>query len=235
MDGWIMSIRADGFPEQRLIWPGAILGSIAHAIFVCRYPMLSNEQSWDEANYSVQDSAGSRGTIAFAGTKFVGVFFSEESDRNPFHSESHYDLNRFLTGLPRDLQPLAYDEAIQYVMQEFNNAARPVITSAFWGDGIGERIAAAESWAQVFDHGASLIQNQLLNADLALVKWAADYELGTSEVVLAKSLFKQKMASPNKLISPTDSDRLIWDEITQGQEGIEASRVSFAEIGIIMP
>lgn len=230
-----MSISADVFPEQRLIWPGAMLGSIAHAIFVCRFPDFSNEQSWDGTNYNVQDSAGSRGTIAFAGDKFVGVFFYKSSKRNPFHSGSRYDLNRFFAGLPQDLRPLAHDEALQYLLQEFNGTTISVITSAFWGDGIIERATAAEPWADVFDHGAVLIQNQLLDGDFALTKWAADYELKPSEIALVKALFDRKMANPNKSIQLNESERLLWEEITSGQEGIEASRESFAEIGILLP
>src|SRR5207248_1258528 len=140
-EGNVMTLSADAFPQQRLIWPGAILGSIAHAIFVSHCPDLSCEQSWDGSNYNVQDSAGSRGTIAFSGEKFVGVFFYERSDRNPFHSKSEYELDRFFTGLPHDLRSLAQDEALQYVLQESNGAAIPIITSAFWADGKSDRLA----------------------------------------------------------------------------------------------
>ena len=140
-----MSTGANSFPEQRLIWPGAILGSIAHAIFVCRYPDLAHEQSWDGANYNVQDSAGSRGTIAFSESSFVAVFFYEGSNRNPFRSKSSYTLERFFAGLPEDLKAVANEEALQYVLQEFGGSTVPIITSAFWGDGKGDQVAASDN------------------------------------------------------------------------------------------
>ena len=40
------------------LWEGCIMAGIAHAIGVSKYPMLSNEQSWDGINYSMQDSLG---------------------------------------------------------------------------------------------------------------------------------------------------------------------------------
>lgn len=230
-----MSLIEDEFPDRRLIWPGAILGSIAHAIFVCRYPDLSHEQSWDGSNYNVQDSAGSRGTISFAGEKFVAVFFLEGSSRNPFHSESHYDLNDFLRGLPDDLQSLAQNEALQYILQEYNGSTIPIITSAFWGDGKNYRVAAAEPWAEVFDHGAALIKNQLLNPNAALANWVTDYELKQSEVALVRALFDRKMATPNQPIEFGEHERHLWTDIALGQDGAEASRESFAEIGIVLP
>lgn len=35
------------FPVQQLLWPNAIVASIAHAVLVARFPDLSYEQSWD--------------------------------------------------------------------------------------------------------------------------------------------------------------------------------------------
>ncbi len=233
-----MPIGEGGYPEKQSIWSGAVLGSIAHAIFVCRHPLFSNEQSWDGTNYNVQDSVGSRGTIAFEGAqaeKVVGVFFYEKSNRNPFHKKSKYDLARLLVGLPQDLRSLANDEALQYVLQKYNNTTLPIITSAFWADRMDERVTAAEPWSQVLEHGAVLIRNQLLPPDLALEKWASDYDLNPSEMALTKSLFRQKMAIRSESFVLDESDGDLWAKISKGQKGIESSRESFLEIGIILP
>ena len=47
------------------LYKGCMLAAIAHAIMTAYYPEGANEHSWDEMNYSVQDSAGTRGTITF--------------------------------------------------------------------------------------------------------------------------------------------------------------------------
>jgi hypothetical protein len=223
------------FPEQRLLWPGAMVASIAHAVFVCRYPDLSNEQSWDGANYNVQDSAGSRATIAFSNERFVGVFFSERSARNPFHSKSTYNLDHFLKDLPPDLQSLAHDEALQYMLQEFKGDTIPIITAAFWGNGKSDRIAAAESWSGVFENGAFLVQNQLVEVESAIQHWKSDFDLRPEEVELVKLLFDRKKTQSRSVIEMNDVERRLWQEIAKGQDGVEASRESFAELGIVLP
>ncbi len=49
--------------QREHLWEGCILASIAHAIMVAHYPELSNEQSWDDINYNVQDSLGLEGQL----------------------------------------------------------------------------------------------------------------------------------------------------------------------------
>lgn len=220
------------FPDAGRLRPGAVLGAIAHAIAVAQYPDISNEQSWDGDNYSVQDSAGSRGTVAFSGDDFVGVFFDDDSPRNPFRPGAAYDLESFFEGMPDELRPLAHEEALQYVLQEFEGEARPVITSAFWSRG-GGRLAAAEPWEQVFDNGARLVRLQLLGPDEGLAGWREQYELTDDQAALARSLFERRMASPGEPLTLTEQERDLLG--ASDDEGLEECRESFAEIGISLP
>lgn len=230
-----MSNTSNCLPDQRLIRQGALLGSITHAIFVCRHPALSNEQSWDGNNYNVQDSAGSRGTIAFDGDKFVAVFFYMPSERNPIRTGSDYDSTRLLTGLPQNLQSLARDEALQYMLQEYRGSVVPIITSAFWGDGTSEFVTAGESWKDILNHGGILVRNQILDIAQGLKNWVTEYTLSPSEVELSRILFHRKITSSGNSIELIESEQGLWEKICKGQEGVEASRESFAEIGISLP
>ncbi|MCA9007559.1 MAG: hypothetical protein KDA70_19965 [Planctomycetaceae bacterium] len=220
------------YPEPHLLWPGAILGSIAHALIVARYPDLAHEQSWDENNYCVQDSAGSRGTVAFSEKRFVAVFFSENSVRNPFNSNIPYDIQRFLAGLPDELATLAHQEALQYVLQEYDGTASPVITSAFWGDAKQAEVGAAEAWEDVFQNGAFLIKNQMLPQDEALAAWHSEYELSDEETAFVKSLFLRKLSQPQTQLVLTTSELSLLKSLSQDEQGLEASRESFLEINI---
>jgi len=221
-------------PRQQLLWPGAILGSIAHAVAVARYPDLAHEQSWDEHNYCVQDSAGSRGTVAFSGQRFVAVFFSESSDRNPFTSDETYDLQRFFAGLPDDLATLAHEEALQYVLQDYEGLPLPIITSAFWGDGQQQHVTAAEAWSDVFENGGFLIKNQLLTEDESLAAWQAEYELTDEEVTFVTSLFHRKLSQPTSELNLTAADLSLLESIVKDDEGLETCRMSFAELNILL-
>jgi hypothetical protein len=229
-----MQSIASEFPQKHAIWSGAILGSIAHAIAVSRYPSFANEQSWDGTNYSVQDSAGSRGTIAFSDDRLVGVFFLDSSNRNPFHSKLPYDIDRFFRGMPQSLNSLAQKEALQYVLQEVNDAVVPVITCAFWADEKSDTLFAAESWPDVIKHGASLIYNQLLDSQKSLLAWQADYELTQIETNLIQSLYYRKLAHPSAIIYLDPLMRVLLEKNSAGQQGIEACQVSLSEIGIML-
>jgi hypothetical protein len=231
-----LSMRGEIFdvPKKTRLWLGAILGSIAHAISVSKYPEISNEQSWDGTNYSVQDSMGSRGTIAFAGETgedIVGVFFDANSSRNPFRSEVvDYSVDRFLMGMPTHLHKLAYEEALQYVLQDYRGVVMPVITAAFWSK--GDRLEASEPWQQVFENGAHLIRIQLMELSQALSEWQEAYDLSSSQVALAQSLFDRKIATPDRPITLDSRERDILLAEATSDEGIDESRASFAEIGI---
>jgi hypothetical protein len=182
----------------------------------------------------VQDSAGSRGAIAFAGPRFVAVVFYADSDRNPFRADVSYDLDNFFFGLPTDLQRLAHDEALQYVLQELDGIVTPIITSAFWGDGRNVYIGAAEPWSDVFAHGAMLFRRQLSPPDVAIQNWIDDYGLQVPETRLVRSLYDRKMNNPERLIELNESEARVIRNITRGTEGLEASRESFREIGIVL-
>ena len=223
------------YPEQRLLWPGAILGSIAHALFVARHPDFAHEQSWDGLNYSVQDSAGSRGTVTFAANgHFVAVFFSEDSDRNPFSLRTVYSLQKRLVGLPDDLKALAHKEALQYVLQGYNNTTIPIVTSIFWGDGKQRVVGAAEAWSDVLKHGAFLVKDQLLEYDASLDAWAAQYGFSESESAFVASLFRRKLSTMDKQLVLTADDRRFVSSYARDAKAVDVSRESFSEVDILL-
>ena len=223
-------MASSGFPESSVLWPGCILGSIVHAVMMTRYPDLANEQSWDGANYCIQDSMGSRGTISFSGADFVGVLFDKESARNPLRSDRDYDVNRFLKGIPPHLERLAHDEALQYVLDNYRGKVIPIITAAFWSE--GTRMAAAEPWNEVFVNGARLLKLQLIDTRVALEQWRTDYEMSASQTQLVRALFERKIALPNATVEMSDTERETLLRAAQSPEGKKETLASLAEIGI---
>jgi hypothetical protein len=226
-----MDSGREPFPPRMRLWQGAILGTIAHAIWIVADPLLAAEQSWDGPNYNVQDSMGSRGTITFAGERAVGVFFDAHSRRSPFRSGRDYDLRSFFTGISDELYSLAQQEALQYVLDDYRGALVPIITAAFWSE--GEFLAVAEPWPEVVTNGAHLVSIQLMEPDAAMVEWREECEMSPSQVALMRSLFDRKMATPNAPVVLEDSERDILT--SEGDEGIDESRRLLAAIGIIVP
>lgn len=230
-----MTLAGIDYPQQHSLFTGALLGSIAHAVFVAKSPDFSHEQSWDGYNYSVQDSAGSRGTVAFSTRNpamFVAVFFLESSNRNPFRSNREYQLEPFLRGIPEELRPLADSEALQYVLQEYQGRPTPIITAAFWSDGRQQRAVGAESWRDIFGHGACLIQNQLLPTDAALSRWQTEYDFSARETNLVRVLYERKLRNFDSLVSLQPEEVILLKHIAASSEGFETSKESFSEIRV---
>lgn len=226
------------FPSKELVWPGSLLGSIAHAIFVARAPLLAHEQSWDGNNYSVQDSEGSRATIAFGEDHrcFVAVFYLLTSARNPIKLAVHDadEATVYVRDVPADIKALSR-EALQYVLQDIRGTTIPVITAAFWSDPGSPDVTASEPWTDVYANGAVLVKNQLLRPDVALKQWAADFEFTSAQTTLMDVLFKRRLeiAGAQIHLTPTETQQI--RHMADGDAGFEACRESFREIGILFP
>ncbi len=223
------------FPLRASIWPGVLLASIGHAIFVARAPFMMHEQSWDGLNYNIQDSEGSRGTIAFDEdrTRFVAVFFLETSKRNPFGAGICVDkgATEYVRNVPDELRELTH-KALQYVCQDIADRNIPLVTAAFWSDLAGLRATASEPWAEVVTHGAALATNQVLPVDVALTKWAIDFEFNPLQVSLVEILFRRRIAVTNGPIQLTKSEFQVLRNVANNEDGIRACRESLEEVGI---
>jgi len=223
----------ENFPQKALVWPGSMLASIAHAVFVARAPFMAHEQSWDGQTYNMQDSEGSRGVIAFGEDKhvFVAIFYLEGNPMKRGRDE-HYAAS-VLRAVPAQLEKLAL-EATQYILNDVGGKAVPVATAAFWSDPGGPRVAATEPWQDVLEHGALLAKNQVLPADLGLQRWVLEFELSPTETELTDSLFGRRRASTQP-VWLTAAERQQLQATADGDAGLQACRESLAEIGLLLP
>ncbi len=217
------------FPDRPRLWRGALLATIAHAISVAEDPQLSYELSWDGINYSRQDSQGTRGTVTFAPAATVAVFRDDSSDRTPWRSANQYELNWFLRGIPEDLERLARDEALQYVLDEYDGKVSPVITAAFWG--YADSLTAAEPWTDVVRHGAHLLSTELLEPEDAIAEWTDYYDLSDEQSTLLRGLHNCRVKNDKFTLSESEYKVLT----SRGVNGVEESRDLLAAIGIKLP
>jgi hypothetical protein len=176
-----------------------------------------NEQSWDGANYNVQDSQGTLGTITFAGDSVVAAFFDAHSSRNPFSHDALYKLEDRLAEMPPDLRAIAEQQTLQYLLQDYQGSETPVITSCFWSE--AANLVAGEPWEAVLNHGAHLVRVQLLPVERAVQRLQVQYEFSTAEVGLLRSLFDRKLAAGNSLVTMTTQDKELLT--AKGSTGIE--------------
>ena len=224
----------DLFPQRDDIWHAAIVSTIAHAVWVIQHPLLAYEQIWTGDVYSIQDSQGTRGSIAFRDKYILGAFFDSESHFNPFSErdlhDDNYDIDRFFYGMTNQLDFLK-NEVLQFLLDEYNGKTIPIITTAFWG--VSELTDAATSWSEVVSNGMHILADRIGDLETVLKELRANYEFEDDQVDLVRSIFQQKVLNPKKIIYLQGHK---WETIiSKGQEGMNESRKILDSIGIIVP
>ena len=225
-----MTMQDRSYPQRIQLWRGAILATIAHAMWITSYPELAYELSWDGPYYSRQDSQGTRGTIAFVENGLVGVFRDDASPRAAWNATASYSLAAGLEGLPIRLTDQV-QPALKYIQDSDRSDVRPMITAAFWSD--GDAISAAEPWTDVLQHGAHLVRVEAMDTEAALSEWQAQYEWSGQAMMVLTRLYKRRIALSG---SPLVLDEEEYEQlVANGRDGLANARELFASIGILLP
>lgn len=210
------------------LWKGCMLASIAHAIMVAHYPEISNEHSWDEINYSVQDSAGTRGTITFDKDYYIAAFRDDNSER--LNKENNMlDYKTYFSSAPKEISELAEKETLQYLLEEVYGNAVPLITTAIWGNETGS--FSRDTFTDMKNNGGFLLERQMLKIEDAFDSWKEYYDMTEQQYDLLRNIYKRKIEQPNELLILSKEEiNLIGSD---DKEGLEESKISFNEIGFV--
>jgi hypothetical protein len=210
-----------GWTTQQL-YEGCLLASLAHAIMVAKYPEFSYEHSWDGINYNVQDGAGNRGTITFAQGTCVGAYRAESRINEPL------DHERLLNELHPNLQQLAYDETLPYLLENVSGQVKPVIITIFWADESGV-IVSPHDYLQMLDRGGNLLERQVMEHSQSVKAWQEYYDMSDEQVELMLSLFRKRISNPNEPIILTLEELALLGD---NEESSAESRASFHALNI---
>ena len=224
------------FPYSlRQLWEGAILGSIAHAVAVSRFPVVANEQSWHGEVYNVQDSGGSRGTICFEcdddgfPVRCAGAVFSLASDRRALVDGIPVDPSRYLSEAGSKCVSLAH-ESLRYLLDDFNGRTLPWVTGGFWAE--SNECRSQDTWDSFLSHGGHLLELQFKNYDQAMHDWISAFSLSSSEVDMIHNLYGKKLKCPYGFEMLTREQMAV---IEGNKVGIAECRESLIELRIEFP
>lgn len=208
------------------LWKGCMLAAIAHAIMVSHFPELSNEHSWDGFNYSVQDSAGTRGTVTFHPELCIAAFRNEKSGRI---SVGDNKTDNYFQGASERVNEVAQAETLQYLLDEINNLLTPVITTAIWED--INKIVTPDTLKDMMDNGGFILERQVMDMDSAIKAWVDYYEMTEAQIALLKSIFARKLVNPRAVLYLSNEEiEMIGSD---DQEGLGESKISFEEINVL--
>lgn len=219
-----IQLTEPGWTRQN-IWEGCILASIAHAVFIADAPDFAYEHSWDGDNYSTNDGQGSRGTVAFDREIYVAGFRNDHLALNPV------DAKQYFIEAPDQVQEIAEQETLQYLLDEVDGEVRPVVTTVLWES--DELVFSSHPYDIMLERGADLLEVQASAYEAALKYWEEYYELTEEQLALVEKLYHLKVEDPTRLILLSEQD--IQSINAHDIEGIEEGKCSFAEIGIEWP
>lgn len=171
--------------SKEKIFSGCLISSIAHAIMTNVYPDFSYEQSWDGMNFSMQDSAGLRGTITFEADYCVGAIRNDKFDID--YCER---LQKIIKDFPKNVVETAQKEALQYLLLEENGVVAPCITSMFWAD--TKAIHYSKNNIRDLKNDFILFKEITLPEEEAIVEWKAYYDMDSDAIRLLKMIYQEK-------------------------------------------
>lgn len=215
--------------NRNTLWEGCILTTIAHAVMVEQYLELSNEQSWDGMNYSVQDSCGCRGTITFH-KKYLVAVFQDNNNKKMMKQCIEKGAIHILGIQQKIIEDIADKEALQYVLDDVDGITVPLVTTGFWGINID--IFSKYEYEVMEENGAYILANQIKSFEENIQALIDYYDMSEKLVRLAESIYFRKIRNPNNKIQLHKNERNILLE-TYGIE-LSACKQTFKEINIFL-
>lgn len=219
---------SNDYPARNTLWEGAILTTIAHAIFTAHEPVLSYELSWEGATYNRQDTMGTRGAVTFAADKTIGLFFDENSTRSPFRSGEVYQPQMYLGQMPEPMSNLAQRETSQYLLDNYDGLTIPLFTACFWN--VGDYLTSFEPWENVLKHGAHIIGIEAQSTADAIIALQDNYELSAVQHELLQILFHRRINSQALPITLDSKEQAAL--LSQGCDGIVECRDLLRQVSI---
>jgi len=180
---------------------------------------------------AVQNGAGTRGTITFHDEVIVAAFRNEQSDRL-ISSDLTQTVQKNLHNTPSIVHEVAMSETLQYLLDEVDGQTIPLITTLFYG--MNDDFISTDNIEDLFEHGAEIIQTQLLGfTDEAIKRWQDYHEMSQEQSDLVLSLFHRKFQKTETEIRLTQEEANLIG--LENADGIVECRESLEELGIILP
>lgn len=202
------------------LYKGCLLAAIAHAVTVGEYPEFNYEHSWDGINYCMNNSQGCRATITFHSEFIIAVFQESSQIKN------HKTAKDYFQDAPSQIVELAYQETLQYVLDDLDGEIQPVITAAFWGN--WKDLYSLLTWDEIVTCGGYIIENQLLDYQKALAVWDNDYGFNNQQIDLICDLFQQKIkADQSPIVLNSDQIKSLYGDRDEYRESLQELNIIF--------
>jgi hypothetical protein len=125
--------------------------------------------------------------------------------------------------------------ALPFLTNDFKGVPVPLVSSVFWSGLHDDYSTSCETWGNVRDNGAGLIDRELLGEQAALAACAEDMNLGKPEMALVAALFRRRLetATAEIVLARADADHL--HRFAHAADGVRACEKALGSLGIIFP
>lgn len=206
---------------------GCILASVVHAIMLSKYPELSNEYSWDNMNYSVQDSMGTKTTITFLDNKVVAAFQKYQSIDSLNYNK--HSIEKIFKYADQSIINIAETETLSYLLEDLDGTVLPYISTAFWYQ--DKSVFSNDNYENLIEKGMDIIEIQLLDIENGLKAWEDYYEMNEIEINLSKRLFNKRISHDKKIILTKEETDILFE---LAGENIDECEESLNEISMYL-
>ena len=213
------------FLDYNTLYERCVMASIAHAVMVGEYDLLSAGQSWDGSNYNFQNMEGIRGVISFAENEYICTI---QNNNNMYNAYIGQHVSEILNGAEASIINLANEEALQYMLIDHNGKTVPFISAAFWGSrGVNYSVQPEE---QVIKISEDTIMPFLYNENDAKMYWKDYYERTEEQIEFTEKIFKRRINVDGRLNLTADEINKLKEWFDDIDECIE----SFQELEIYL-
>jgi hypothetical protein len=200
-------MRLDAYPTVEQLRRGAILWTIAEAVYCAGTNMPSYERGWNGSTYWLDNHSHARGAVEFGEEGVVACFFGRDTDRNPRGERHAYEPRRYIAGMPERLERLAERTVFGYVLDDWRGRTMPLITASCWSD--GHRLTAPEPWDDVMKFSGELLAGHVLEPAAMLHLIAENYAFSPRQLAVVRSLFRRRMASGGEPVKVAPREQAI--------------------------
>ena len=205
------------------LYKKCIMSSIAHAIMVGNYDLLSSEQSWDGFNYNFQNMEGTRGIISFGKEVYVCLV----QNNVEYKKYNEYYISELFDGIEETTFALV-KEALQYMLVDYNGYVVPVISTAFWGNRNSN--FSNQSEEEIIKLSEEVIVPFLYNENDAKKYWKNYYEMTNEQVRMMEEIYSRRINLKGNL-KLTSYERA---KLEEWSDNIDECIESFKELHIFL-
>lgn len=178
------------FTNKDELYKKCLYASIAHAVMIGKYYLLSDEISWDGNNYLFQNMEGVRGVFAFSDRGVVAAV--QNSERYIEGVSAIFD--KLAERGNNELSQMIEKEIVPYFFVD-DSGSVPGITSLFWSH--NDSFLSCMSEEDVMKSTDNILLPYLYEFDDLKKYWRDYYETDKEQMNFIDYLFEKRLLSDN--------------------------------------